>query len=334
VVGVARNGEEAVAKVEALRPDIVTLDVEMPVMDGLSALAEIMRRRPTRVVMLSSVTRHGAEETIRCLELGAIDFVCKPSGAISLDIGEVKDMLLAKLRMAALARLVPGPLHEPHRRAALAQAPMERPPARRVVVVGSSTGGPRALDEIIPSLPPDLPAAVLVVQHMPPGFTAAMAERLDGLSAVDVREASDGERLANGRALVAQGGRHMVATSEGRVHLRDDPPVWGVRPAADLLLTSAARIFGSRCVGVVLTGMGRDGAEGLRAIREAGGRTIAQDEATSVVYGMPAAAVAEGGVEVSVPLPHIADKIVELVTQQAGRAWAGSRTPPGRDRGA
>jgi len=174
------------------------------------------------------------------------------------------------------------------------------------------------LDEIIPRLPGDLRACVLVAQHMPAGFTAAMAERLDAISALEVREAKEGDSIVEGRALIGKGSRHLVVRAKGTVRLGDEPPVWGVRPAADVLLSSAARVFGRRSVGVVLTGMGKDGAKGLRELRDAGGRTIAQDEESSVVYGMPGAAVEEGGVEVSLPLQEIAGRIVELL-EKGGR---------------
>ncbi len=317
VAGTARDGRDGVEKVKALRPDVVTLDIEMPVMDGLAALEEIMDKHPTPVVMLSSRTQHGAAETVRTLELGAVDFVCKPSGAISTDIGKVKDMLLMKLRMAAAAKLLPAARETGDvRGTAPRKAARSHEQAPRVVAIGSSTGGPRALEEIIPNLPGDLSAGVLVAQHMPSGFTAAMAQRLNTLSQVEVREAGDGDRITRGTVLIGPGGRHLTVSKKRRVRITDDLPVWGVRPAADLLLRSAAEAFGADSVGVVLTGMGRDGADGVRAIREAGGQTMAQDEATSVVYGMPKVALEEGGAQMSVPLPRIANTVVQLLAHQ------------------
>ena len=325
VVGTARDGREAVDRVQALRPDVVTMDVEMPVMNGIEAVREIMARSPTPIVMLSSRTRRGAEETIRSLELGAVDFVCKPSGAISMDIAEVKEILIAKLRLAVHARLLPPAVAYPCRRparvgsSAVASPRPTAPshPADRVVVIGSSTGGPRALETVIPELPADLPAAVVVAQHMPAGFTAAMADRLNSLSAVRVREAADGDSLTQGEVLIAPGGRHLLVTRRRRVTTSDAPPVWGVRPAADLLMTSAAEAYGTACVGVILTGMGQDGARGAALIRKAGGRTLAQDEATCVVYGMPKAAVEQGGVDLVVPLPQIASTIAHILRSPA-----------------
>ena len=329
VVGTARNGREAIEKVRALRPDVVTMDVEMPVMNGIDALREIMARFPTPIVMLSSRTERGAEETIRSLELGAVDFVCKPSGAISMDIAEVKEILIGKLRLAAHARVTAlsrqgasfpvgqvGNLPIP----APAGAEAHRLQADRLVVIGSSTGGPRALETIIPQLPPDLSAAVVVAQHMPPGFTAAMADRLNTLSALRVREAADGDMLTQGEVLIAPGGRHLLVNSRKRVMISDAPAVWGVRPAVDLLMTSAAETYGTACVGVILTGMGQDGARGAALIRRAGGRTLAQDEDTCVVYGMPKAAVEQGGVDLVVPLPQIAATIAQIVRSSAPHA--------------
>jgi two-component system chemotaxis response regulator CheB len=333
VIDTARNGREAIEKVQALRPDVVTMDVEMPVMNGIDALREIMAECPTPVVMLSSRTERGAEETIRSLELGAVDFVCKPSGAISMDIAEVKEILIAKLRLAVHARLLPPAVAYPCRRPArvgspsvaypcrrLARVGSSAVPADRVVVIGSSTGGPRALETIIPQLPPDLSAAVVVAQHMPPGFTAAMAERLNTLSALRVREAADGDMVTQGEVLIAPGGRHLLVNSRKRMMISDAPPVWGVRPAVDVLMTSAAETYGAACVGVILTGMGQDGARGAALIRRAGGRTLAQDEDTCVVYGMPKAAVEQGGVDLVVPLPQIAATIVQIVRSPAPHA--------------
>ncbi len=313
VVGTARDGFDAIEKVEELQPDVITMDVEMPIMNGLVALEQIMHRRPTPVVMLSSRTAHGAEETLRSLELGAVDFVCKPSGSTSVDIERVKNMLIAKLHLAATARLMPSAHHAPLRPTSVSKpAHGSRLLADRLVTIGSSTGGPRALDEIIPRLPGNLPSAVLVAQHMPQGFTAAMARRLDALSAVEVREAADDDLITCGTVLIAPGGRHLVVRKKSRVAVMDGPPLWGVRPAADTLMASAAKAFGPSCIGVILTGMGQDGAEGIAAIHRAGGKTIAQDESTSVVYGMPKAAVATGGVDFSISLPMIASSIARL----------------------
>lgn len=323
VVGTARDGLEAVDKVILLRPEVVTMDVEMPRMNGLEAVQQIMLRCPTPIVMLSSLTRQGAQETLRSLALGAVDFVCKPSGSISMNIQEVQQMLRAKLHLAAKAKVASLPEIEVPRVSAAPLSPRPNSPANLVVVIGSSTGGPRALERILPRLPGDLSAGVVVAQHMPKGFTAAMAERLNSLSALRVREARDGDLVAAGEALIAPGGRHLLVDRKRRVYSSDDAPVWGVRPAVDLLMFSAAKVFGSDCLGVILTGMGQDGAQGLAAIRRAGGKSIAEDESTCVVYGMPKAAVEAGGVDLQLPLPEIPAAIVEMTQlEAAGRAPA------------
>ena len=318
VVGQAKNGTEALQKLEMLRPDVVTLDVEMPVMDGLTALGEIMDRRPTPVVMLSSLTQQGADMTMRCLERGAVDFVGKPGGAISLNIATVGVELIAKVKVAARARIRPlvavrkAP-PAPNAGDVGAGRPVRTPPALGaggrlggVLLIGSSTGGPRALQTLVPSLPADLGVPVVVVQHMPPGFTASLAQRLDAESPLCVREAAPGDALVPGHVLIAPGGHHLQFDGMGRVFLSDEPPVHGVRPSVDVTLDSLTRLCGKRLVAVLLTGMGKDGARGLKALRDLGGGTLAEDESTCVVYGMPRAAWELGGVGQMLPLPQIA----------------------------
>ena len=323
VVGTARNGLDALSQIHSLEPSIVTMDLEMPELDGLQALGYIMSETPRPVVMLSGAsTGRGGDLTIRALELGAVDFVWKPSGPISLDLPLVRERLLAALRAAACVNLggVPmlGRTGAPRRTAAPATAG-----ARTIVAIASSTGGPRALAEVIPRLPAQLDAAVLVVQHMPSGFTRSLATRLDGLSPLVVSEAAAGTPVTHGRVYVAPGGFHMrvVMTAEGpAISLDETPPIWGVRPSADPLFRSVAELFGAQVVGVVLTGMGRDGAAGLRAIRDAGGGAIVQDAATSIIYGMPQAALAAAGADRVAPLPEVSSAIVDLVTRHRGNA--------------
>jgi two-component system chemotaxis response regulator CheB len=321
VVGTARDGREAISQVHALDPQIVTLDIDMPELDGLGALGYIMGHAPRPVVMLSAATtRDGHDATVRALELGAVDFVRKPSGPVSPDLSRVAERLLGALRAAAAANLA-GPDAAPRAPRFVSVDPAPRPPviATAAVAIATSTGGPRALASVIPELPRQLPAALLVVQHMPAGFTKSLARRLDAVSRLTVCEASHGDVVVNGRAYIAPGGCHMrVELVHGVPKIVIDeqtPPVWGVRPAADPLFRSVAAAFGAACIGVVLTGMGRDGAEGLRAIREAGGAAVVQDRETSTVYGMPNAALRLAGADCVVPLGGVAPAVGELLAR-------------------
>jgi two-component system, chemotaxis family, protein-glutamate methylesterase/glutaminase len=319
VAGTARNGRDGLRQIAALDPDIVTLDVDMPELDGLGALESIMREAPRPVVMLSAgTTRGGQAATLRALELGAVDFVLKPSGAISLDVARVAARLLGALRAAATANLdglrsstIDEPLGSEGVLPALS-------PATSIVAIAASTGGPRALTAVLSHLPRSLPAAVVVVQHMPAGFTKSFAQRLDVACALRVDQAEHGDALTHGRAYVAPGGRHLLVreTSAGPVlDLSDGPARWGVRPAADVLFASVAAAFGPSAVAVVLTGMGRDGAEGTRLVRAAGGRAVIQDRATSTIYGMPQAALNLAGADRVSPLQDVARAIAELVEE-------------------
>jgi len=318
VAGVAINGLDALVKVEQLQPDVVTLDVEMPDMDGLTALRHLMARYPRPVVMLSTMTQDGAVTTLRALSIGAVDFVAKPSAAISLDFHRVKDELLHKIRVAAQAtvrgQVVSG------QRSVVRDRPVPRPaghwplttdhPFDRVVVIGSSTGGPRALGTLIPALPADGRTAYLIVQHMPAGFTKSLADRLDSSSQLSVREAAQGDQLAAGLALVAPGNSHLRISPSGSVELDDGPRVHGVRPSVDVTLTSVVERFGKLGLTVILTGMGHDGTAGAVALHDAGGVVLAEDESTCVVWGMPRAVFERGVTDRVVPLDGMADAIV------------------------
>lgn len=311
VVGIASNGREALARIAELHPDVVTMDVEMPEMDGVQALEAIMARHPVPIVMFSSITVRGADVTMRCLELGAVDFITKPSGSVSEDLGSIRYIVWQKLRSAAGAHLQPTlSTPVPAKRAALTpHNDQKHMTARRLVAIGASTGGPRALLEVLMPLPGDLPAGLLVVQHMPPHFTAAMAQRFNDNCALQVREAEVGDRIEEGVALIAPGGRHLRLAADGKVTLTDEPPVWGVRPSVDVMMEGVAQVFGSACLGVILTGMGRDGTTGLTMLKHAGASTIGQDEASCVVYGMPRAAAEAGVVDTVLPLHEIAGGI-------------------------
>ena len=320
VIGTARNGLEALKKIHALDPDLVTLDIEMPELDGIGALGYIMSETPRPVVMLSgAASESGRDPAIRALELGAVDFVKKPGGPISLDLDRVRDRLLDALRASREVNLRGMPM--------LSRRPDGPRPGRgiagggswatRAVAIAASTGGPRALADLIPALRPDLDAAVLIVQHMPPGFTKSLAERLDLHARLTVTEACEGERVVHNRVYLAPGGLHMRVRLQGGVpviSLDSSPPVWGVRPSADPLFKSVADVFGSSAIGVVLTGMGRDAAEGMRAIHDAGGLGVAQDKETSIIYGMPHAALLAGGIDQVLPLPAIAGAVTDLLT--------------------
>jgi len=317
VVGTARNGLDALRQIYALDPQIVTLDVEMPELDGLQTLGYIMSETPRAVVMLSAAGSDGsADLTLRCLEMGAVDFVRKPSGPISLDLEVVGETLLAALRAATQVNL--GGVQLLARPRFVETAPRgTSADATYAVAIAASTGGPRALAEVLPNLPSDLDAAVFVVQHMPAGFTRSLAARLDSMSHLRVSEAQEGETIEVNHVYLAPGGLHMRVAkgASGRRHisLDDGPTIWGVRPAADPLFISVSAHFGRQSVGVVLTGMGRDGSDGLHAIRSAGGGGIVQDKGTSTIYGMPHAALLRAGADRVAALEDVAPTVVQLL---------------------
>jgi two-component system, chemotaxis family, protein-glutamate methylesterase/glutaminase len=318
VIGTAADGEEAIDAVRSLDPDIVTLDIEMPRLDGLQALDKIMREMPRAVVMLSAAgSERGNEMTLRALERGAVEFVRKPSGPISIDLLTVRHELLSALKAARAVNMT-GVRAAPNAgvRAGAETVPKKSAgPASRVVVIAASTGGPRALAEIIPHLPESLGAAVLVVQHMPPEFTRTLAHRLDLMSALPVAEAVDGESVQQNQVYVAPGGYHMTVRGvpgAATMHLDTSPTIWGVRPAADPLFAAASSIFCENAIGVVLTGMGRDGAEGLRRVRATGGKAVVQDPESAIVSGMPQAALQLAGADYVASLREIAGIIRDL----------------------
>ena len=312
VLGTARDGEEAIELTKKLKPDVVTLDVQMPKLGGLEALERIMKVHPVPVLLLSSLTREGAEVTLRGLELGALDFVDKSSVSGNMNLLDLGEEIKEKIR--ALAGASASRLKQLR---AARGGPLSVEDAGghdvRAVVIAASTGGPTALQAIIPRLPAGLDAAILVVQHMPVGFTRTLAERLDSKSELPVREALDGEDVSGGKVLLAPAGRHMKLRKRGakvKVWLDDEPRQTLHRPSADVLMASAARVFGSRVMGVVLTGMGADGTGGLGAIRKVGGHTLAESESSCIIYGMPKAAVEAGVIERSVPLGRMAKEIL------------------------
>jgi two-component system chemotaxis response regulator CheB len=319
VVGQAKDGHDALAQIPRLAPDVVTMDFNMPGMTGADAVRLIMQQRPTPVVMFSAHTRQGARETFDALAAGAVDFLTKPDGEVSVDLSRIADELSRKLIAAAQARpraAAPPPAPRASDsltglRAAGASSSWPAMPTSpgglpRLCVIGISTGGPAALSELVPALPPDLRIAVVVVQHMPAHFTGALAERLDAVSRISVHEAQAGDRPLAGTVLIAPGDRHLEFDDRGAIVLSDGPHVNGCRPAADVTMTSAARVYGRRSLAVVMTGMGKDGAAGALAIKRADGKTLAQDQATSVIYGMPKAAIDAGAIDEVAALADIA----------------------------
>ncbi len=310
VVGAASNGVDAVTMAQELQPDVVTLDVEMPKLDGLGALPRILEVSAARVIMLSSSEGVGQQNTLRALELGAVDFLLKPTRTGAANLESIRDTLLRSVHNAASAKV---------RRMQAAPAAIQqtktaanRTFARNLVIIGSSTGGPQALTSVVPHLQPSMDAAVLVVQHMPAGFTASLASRLNDLSAMPVREAAAGDQLFNGEVLLAPGDRHLRIGASGdhySIRLDQGPRVHGVRPSVDVTLLSIAETVPGRTVCAILTGMGRDGAAGAAVLREKGGWIIAQDEATCVIYGMPRSVVEAGQAHEVLPLTSIAQAI-------------------------
>jgi two-component system chemotaxis response regulator CheB len=318
-VGAARDPLEAREMIRATDPDVLTLDVEMPRMDGLDFLERLMRLRPMPVVMVSTMTERGAEITLRALELGAVDFVAKPKLDVAAGLREAGADLCEKIRIASQARMrrvAAPPATDP---AAATPGARKAPAAglstEKLIAIGASTGGTEAIREVLTRLPADAPG-VLIAQHMPPGFTRSFAQRLDGLCRIAVSEAVDGERVRSGHAYIAPGDRHLTLVRSGAdyvIALDNGPAVNHHRPSVDVLFNSVAQHAGVNACGVMLTGMGKDGARGMLAMKQAGAVNIAQDEATCIVFGMPREAVAVGAVDEVLPLSRIAARLVELV---------------------
>ncbi|MBS3886892.1 MAG: chemotaxis response regulator protein-glutamate methylesterase [Firmicutes bacterium] len=311
VVDTARDGIDALEKMVKLNPDLITLDVEMPRLDGLQTLKEIVRRHKAPVIMLSSLTKRGSHVTMEALSIGAVDFIAKPDKLSTEGKAELQRELLLKAAVATSLRVQVAPL--PAERPAMAVKPaLSRQPGTKAVAIGASTGGPRALEAILLSLPGNLPATVFVTQHMPPKFTQALAERLNKSSAIRIKEAEDGEPVLTGVVYLAPGNFHMEITADKKIRLTQDPPVEHVRPSVTVMMLSVALVYGKESVGVILTGMGKDGAAGMAEIKKRGGHTLAQDEASAVIFSMPKAAIQAGTVERVLSLEEIAGAITAL----------------------
>jgi two-component system, chemotaxis family, protein-glutamate methylesterase/glutaminase len=322
VVGTAMDGAFALKKIEELKPDVVTLDLEMPRMDGMETLRLIMRRAPLPVILFSTHSKEGGYATFKALAMGAVDFLAKPKDASS-HLDEIADQLIAKIKVAqrAVGRKLPPAIIE--ETAAPKKATRAALPPRRVIAIGISTGGPNALQFVLSQIPADFQSAIVIVQHMPEGFTEMFAKRLDECCALEVHEARSGDLLLAGRVLICPGNRHMMVRHMPRgdmVILSDGPPVNGHRPSADVLFHSVAQEFALTAVGVLMTGMGDDGAEGLGAVKAAGGMTIAQSEDTCVVSGMPRAAILKGYASKIVPLDGLAAYLIGNYGAERGGA--------------
>ncbi len=343
-VGAASDPLVAREMIRNLNPDVITLDVEMPRMDGIDFLSKLMRLRPMPVVMVSTLTERGAEVTLKALELGAVDFVAKPRIGVADGMRQLTQEITDKVRIAARAKVsklhlsapaAPGsPLGEARatataRGAAEAPAapggaapaqPLGRVSTEKLLFIGASTGGTEATREVLTGLPADAPG-VLITQHMPPGFTRSYAARLNGLCRIAVKEAQDGERILPGHAYIAPGGLHLTVERSGANYIarvRDGEPVNRHKPSVELLFQSAARVAGRNAIGIMLTGMGADGAVGMKAMRDAGAHNFAQDEASCVVYGMPREAIAAGAVHEVLPLKRIAEQLMRHLRENAG----------------
>ncbi len=328
VIGTAKNGKEAVEKIKSLKPDIVTMDVEMPQMNGIDALRIAMRESPLPIIMLSSLTKEGANSTIAALEAGAIDFIAKPSSILGISQESFKEQLYLKIEGCSKVKTSQSTAVKVKPKLTNFSRSVKpiRPPLRnscgcginKLIAIGTSTGGPRALQSVIPKFPADIPAAVLVVQHMPKGFTKSLAERLNTMSEIKVKEAEDGDIIEMGHCYIAPGDKHLRLKHQGNscvISLGDDANVSGHKPSVDAMFKSIVDNNIKNTIGVIMTGMGADGAKYLKELREFGAKTIGQDEDSCIVYGMPGAAYKLGAVEKEVALSALADEIMNALEE-------------------
>lgn len=316
MVGAAPDAFIAKDMVMDLKPDVITLDIEMPKVDGLTFLDRLMKARPTPVLMISTLTEKGADATIKSLELGAIDFIAKPKIDVARSLNNYQEEIVEKIRIAAQSK----PRARPNISKTSASIPITYQGTETVVAIGASTGGTEAIREVLQQLSPAFPATI-VTQHMPPTFTKSFAQRLNSLCAISVKEAENGERILPGNVYIAPGDRHLIIERHGadyRIKLDDGPLVSGHKPSVDVMFASLAKTVGKNAVATVLTGMGKDGATGLVSLREAGAITMAQDEASCVVYGMPKAAVELGGTENVFSLDKMSKALTKAVEKKGG----------------
>ncbi|MCR6513602.1 MAG: protein-glutamate methylesterase/protein-glutamine glutaminase [Clostridium sp.] len=319
VVAKLRNGNELIKRIDELNPDVVTLDLEMPELDGIDTLKELKRKNiDVPVMMISSNTEEGSSKTMECLYNGAVDFVTKPSGAISLDIKKVSDQLIEKLKVVATkSRNVSRPSKSVKvmeddfvnlkREVKINKNKID------VILIGASTGGPRAIQKVIEGLDNSINKPILIVQHMPVGFTKAFADRLNRVCSLKVLEAEEGMKIENNTVYIARGGVHMLVDKNKRIAFSEAPTMWGVRPAVDKLFQSAVDVYGKNILACLLTGMGRDGADGIKTVKNAGGVTIAQSENTCTIFGMPRAAILTGKVDYILDIDKISGGIKDLI---------------------
>ncbi len=318
VIGVAKDGREALSLIGKLKPDVITLDIEMPNMDGLTTLKNIVGKYDIPVIMISSLTSEGADLTLKALDEGAIDFLPKPTNIFNLSQADTKMQIIEKVKAGARSK--------GHNKGIVSKPSIKKSNIgpkydlgssfKNIIAIGTSTGGPRALQTLIPEIPEDINATILIVQHMPPKFTKSLAERLDSVSKIRLKEAEDGDILKRGFGYIAPGDFHMVVNKERNdlvIRLNQEPQVLGLRPTVDYMMDSVANIKDYKKIGVILTGMGSDGAKGIVSMKNAGSYIIAQDEASSVVFGMPKAAISTNSVDDILPLNEISNKIISKV---------------------
>lgn len=322
VTGTAKDGKEALKYTIENSPDVITLDLEMPGLNGLQTLKYIMDEKPTPVIMLSAYTQKGADITMQALEQGAFDFVCKPSGEISIDIKKIQKELIEKIKLAKTVDIKKIKIYEAEKIKDTLKEKKTELKNEVLVIIVSSTGGPKALSDVIPKLPRDLDAGFLVIQHMAPGFTTSLANRLNSQSLLEVKEAENGDEIKPCRVLIAPGNFHMEIKKEDniyRVELNQKPPRLGVRPCADITILSAVKNFEGKIVCVILTGMGKDGALGAEKVKEKNGIVIAQDKETSVIFGMPKAVIDKGLADKIVSIDTVAATITEEIKKITGK---------------